>query len=301
MSSIVTTGAEFEEYLRKLFVALGYRQVTATPASGDFGADLIMVDAKTGRKIAVQAKFYTGNAPLGNTPVQEVVASLSHYGAQDGWVVTNNRFSQPARELAKDNGVRLIDGAELKVLENAARRPIPATPQEAWSGVSDTSGIDVLVGGGRAAANNPTRTQAYPQASNAACQPAATKATPKPATSANSNLYFSLSDVKIRWNCSEKYVKDQISRGMPMYKVPNGRWEIATEDLLRWEEMLNKEASKRRAMAKAGSAVQIVVIILLLAALIVAVVVGYGMIAPKYGLPPLAELPDFTMAQMQHA
>lgn len=86
-----------------------------------------------------------------------------------------------------------------------------------------------------------------------------------------------------------------------MHKMPNGRWEIATEDLLRWEEMLNKEASKKRAMAKAGSVVQVVVIILLLAALIVAAVVGYGMIAPKYGLPPLAELPGFIMAQMQHA
>ena len=295
MSSIITTGAEFEEYLRKLFVALGYRQVTKTPASGDFGADLIMVDARTGKKIAVQAKFYTGNAPLGNTPVQEVVASLSHYGAQVGWVVTNNRFSQPARELAKDNGVHLIDGEKLKVLENTARHP-PATPQEAWSKVSDTSGIDVLVGGRQVPTVNPARTQAYPQPNTTAHQAAATNATAKPLTSANSNLFFSLSDVKIRWNCSEKYIADQISRGMPMYKMANGRWEISTKDLLRWEEMLNKKAANKRAVAKAKNIVHAFITILLLAVLGSIIAFGYSIIAPVCGLPSLANLPGFIMA-----
>lgn len=296
MSSIITTGAEFEEYLRKLFLALGYRQVTKTPASGDFGADLIMVDARTGKKIAVQAKFYTGNAPLGNTPVQEVVASLSHYGAQVGWVVTNNRFSQPARELAKDNGVRLIDGEKLKVLENTARHPTPATPQNAWSKVSDTSGIDVLVGGRQVPTVNPTRTQAYPQPNTTAHQAAATNATAKPITSANSNLFFSLSDVKIRWNCSEKYIANQISRGMPMYKMANGRWEISTKDLLRWEEMLNKEAAKKRAIAKAKNIIHTFITILLLAVLVGIIAFGYSIIAPVCGLPSLTNLPGFIMA-----
>lgn len=54
-------GREFEEYLRVLFRERGY-QVQLTPATGDFGADLIL-SAKN-KKIVVQAKRYKKNVGL---------------------------------------------------------------------------------------------------------------------------------------------------------------------------------------------------------------------------------------------
>ena len=60
----------------------------------------------------MQAKFYNGGN-IGLQAVQEVYASLSHWNADDGWVVTNGVFSDKARVLADDNGIRLVDGNAL--------------------------------------------------------------------------------------------------------------------------------------------------------------------------------------------
>ena len=114
---IPASGREFEQYVASVFADLGY-VVELTPASGDYGADVILTEPGSARRIAVQAKFY-GSA-LDNTPVQEVVGSLAHYGAMEGWVVTNSTFSRGAWRLADENGVRLIEGSELRELVSAA-------------------------------------------------------------------------------------------------------------------------------------------------------------------------------------
>jgi restriction system protein len=46
--------------------------------------------------------------------VQEVVAALKFYKADEAWVVTNSSFTPSARSLAQANNVRLIDGHDLK-------------------------------------------------------------------------------------------------------------------------------------------------------------------------------------------
>lgn len=112
-ASIPSTGAQFERYLAMLFRDLGYR-VKTTPTSGDFGADLILTN-QGGMKHAVQAKFYNSGT-IGVAPIQEVYASLAHWRADDGWVVTNCAFSKAANRLARENNVRLIDGVELNKL-----------------------------------------------------------------------------------------------------------------------------------------------------------------------------------------
>lgn len=301
MGGIVSTGAEFEKYLQALFVALGYRDVNTTPASGDFGADLVMKEPTTGKTIAVQAKFYASNSPLGNTPVQEIVAALAHYRADEGWVVTNNRFSKQARQLAADNNVRLVDGAGLKIMEKAAHSNAPSTPQEGWErGAADTSGIDVIVGDGKRqhAHGTPsvTRSQAEPHARGITCQPRSLKpqqATATSLNSTNSNRYYSMSDVKRRWNCSEKFVRDQMARGMHMCKRTNGRWEISIDDLLAWEKLLGKENELRKTRRNVKTAINVILIIVLVAVIIF----GYSTIAELYGLPPLEKLPDYLMSQ----
>jgi hypothetical protein len=104
-------GHEFEDFLKRLFTKMGY-SVEKTPKSHDQGADLIMT--KLGEKIVVQAKQYTNT--VGNSAIQEVVASIKHYGADRGMVVTTNGFSRPAIALAKSNHIELIDRHKLKEL-----------------------------------------------------------------------------------------------------------------------------------------------------------------------------------------
>jgi len=96
-------GRQFEHYLALLFASQGYK-TEVTPASKDFGADLIL--KKENRKIAVQAKRHS--SPIGVSAVQEAHASVPYYGASEAWVVSNQEFTQPAIALAKTNGVTLI-------------------------------------------------------------------------------------------------------------------------------------------------------------------------------------------------
>lgn len=110
----VTSGREFELFLKKLFKFLGYTTIH-NGKSGDQGADLIL--RKNNYVYTVQAKYYTGK--LSNKPIQEVVGSLKYYNANQGVVVTNSEFTKGAQELAKANQVILIDGEALNDLINS--------------------------------------------------------------------------------------------------------------------------------------------------------------------------------------
>lgn len=111
----VMDGIAFEQFLGALFQRLGYLTDT-TRTSGDYGVDVLLRKGK--QRIAVQAKHYS--TPVGLSAVQEVHAGIKFYGADEGWVVTNNTFTRAARELAGKTGVRLIDGAELRRLVESA-------------------------------------------------------------------------------------------------------------------------------------------------------------------------------------
>ncbi|MDQ0157682.1 restriction endonuclease [Robertmurraya andreesenii] len=102
------SGRKFEEYLQALLKAKGY-YVELTPASGDYGADLIL--STKGKKIIVQAKRYKKN--VGVKAVQEVASAKSHYKADECWVITNSFFTEQAKKLASSNQVRLIDRKHL--------------------------------------------------------------------------------------------------------------------------------------------------------------------------------------------
>lgn len=102
------SGRKFEEYLQALLKAKGY-YVQLTPASGDYGADLIL--STKGRKIIVQAKRYKKN--VGVKAVQEIASAKSHYKADECWVITNSFYTEQAKKLASSNQVRLIDRKQL--------------------------------------------------------------------------------------------------------------------------------------------------------------------------------------------
>ncbi|MCM2287113.1 MAG: restriction endonuclease [Desulfobacula sp.] len=102
-------GHQFENYLKELFLSLGY-QVIRTKLSRDQGADLII--KKDDEKTVVQAKKYSGQ--VGNKAIQEIVASKKYYGAEKAMVVTTGVFTKSAMELAKSNKVELWDKNRLE-------------------------------------------------------------------------------------------------------------------------------------------------------------------------------------------
>jgi restriction system protein len=117
----VMQGTDFEKYLGGLFEDMGYK-VEFTPATGDYGADLIL--RKGGKCIAVQAKRY--KSTVGVSSVQQVYSAKSYYKANDAWVVTNNTFTKNACSLAKNNGVKLVDRGQLINFITKSIREIPS-------------------------------------------------------------------------------------------------------------------------------------------------------------------------------
>ena len=107
----IMNGIQFEHFLQSLFARLGYA-AEATRASGDFGFDVLLVEKKTSKRIAVQAKHYSNS--VGLSAVQEVHTGITFYWAAEGWVVTNSTFTPAARNLAKIAHIMLIDGVKLR-------------------------------------------------------------------------------------------------------------------------------------------------------------------------------------------
>lgn len=103
-------GHEFECFTADLLRKLGYERVEVTPGSGDQGVDVIAV--KDGKRYAIQCKRY--GQRLGNKPVQEVFAGKTIYGCSVAVVLTNNYFTEGAKEAAKATGVELWDRDTLR-------------------------------------------------------------------------------------------------------------------------------------------------------------------------------------------
>jgi restriction system protein len=97
-------GITFERYLETLFRRLGY-SVQRTRATGDFGADLIVT--RHGFRTVIQAKRY--HKRIGVRAVQEAVAACGLYRCGSAIVVTNSRYTEQAKRLAKANAVELWD------------------------------------------------------------------------------------------------------------------------------------------------------------------------------------------------
>lgn len=103
-------GHQFEEYLKALFMELGYKS-TVTRGSGDFGADLIMKNDN--KKVVVQAKRYGYNNNVSLGAIQEVYSAIPFYKAEQGIVITNSYYTDSAKKLAKACKIRLLDRNDL--------------------------------------------------------------------------------------------------------------------------------------------------------------------------------------------
>lgn len=100
----------FERFVAGLYEEDGYR-CKLTPATGDFGADVI---ARQGNEsICIQVKKYS--AKVGPASVREALAAKAYYECNNAAVVTNSFFTPSAKKLAGINGVQLIDREKLYI------------------------------------------------------------------------------------------------------------------------------------------------------------------------------------------
>lgn len=112
------TGEEFEAFVSSLLMKDGYRAVSATKYSGDYGIDVTA--EKNGKKYAFQCKRYSGN--VGVKAIQEAYSGAKMYHADVAAVITNSSFTPNARKMAKEIGVLLIDrNGLIKIMRNAER------------------------------------------------------------------------------------------------------------------------------------------------------------------------------------
>lgn len=102
----VKDGVSFEYYIQQVFLSDGIQALT-TPTTNDYGSDLIV--KYKGFTFSIQCKYYTN--PVGIKAVQEVMGSLKYYEADYGAVITNSVFTQQAQNLARTNGILLIDAS----------------------------------------------------------------------------------------------------------------------------------------------------------------------------------------------
>lgn len=111
-------GHQFEYACADILKANGYKHVKVTKGSGDFGVDIIAEKDKV--RYAIQCKRY--NHKLDNTPIQEVVGGLAYYQCDKGAVMTNQYFTEPAKQLAQVNDIELLDRDTLSHMVNRTEK-----------------------------------------------------------------------------------------------------------------------------------------------------------------------------------
>lgn len=104
-------GETFERFVGLLYQKMGY-ETHQTKASGDYGVDIVA--EKGYQKLIIQAKRYTNK--VGVSAVQEISAARNYYSVSRAAIVTNSTFTEPAQNLAKANGIALVDRLTLAKL-----------------------------------------------------------------------------------------------------------------------------------------------------------------------------------------
>lgn len=99
-------GGSFEDHVVHTLRALSYRVEWTGKGGADQGVDVVA--ERDGRRIAVQAKQYSGT--VGNAAIQQVFAGMTHYGCDGAVVVCTSGFTKAARELSASTNVTLVDG-----------------------------------------------------------------------------------------------------------------------------------------------------------------------------------------------
>jgi len=107
------TPTEFETFCAEELRRAGWN-ARVTMQSRDQGVDVIA--EKNGVRVVLQCKLYA--RPVGNKSVQEAAAARAHEQADFGIVVTNNRYTQDAEQLASTNKILLLHYTDLRNLDD---------------------------------------------------------------------------------------------------------------------------------------------------------------------------------------
>jgi predicted Mrr-cat superfamily restriction endonuclease len=118
-------GFAFEVLLKAVLEGMGAEEVRIIPRIQDKGADLLAlfrVARSFNISVAVQAKHYQPEPPVGAIVVEQLIRGIEAESADFGMVITSGTFSDNAVEYAEqyfeERGVRiqLIDGVHLATL-----------------------------------------------------------------------------------------------------------------------------------------------------------------------------------------
>lgn len=111
---------QFESFVGERFRDQGYF-VVETPVGPDGGVDLVL--RKDGEKTYVQCKQWKTNQ-VGVEKIRELLGSMAAGGAQHGIFVTSGTYTKPAKKLAFECGIELIDGNKLARLRGEEPEPM---------------------------------------------------------------------------------------------------------------------------------------------------------------------------------
>jgi predicted Mrr-cat superfamily restriction endonuclease len=115
----------FERLIQTVLQGLGAQEVRIVPRSQDKGADLVAMFRVAGafqQIIAVQAKHWRPEPPVGGEVVQQLIRGMEAESATLGMVITSGTIAEDARQAAEqyfeEEGLRieLVDGEQFAKL-----------------------------------------------------------------------------------------------------------------------------------------------------------------------------------------
>ena len=120
----LVTGLTFEQIISDLYNSMRNFTAVQTPATNDFGADVVVKSTMDNTGLLIQCKHRENpEKSIGNDGIQEICAAIGYYEQKyfgikfQPVVVTNAKnFTSGAIELAQKNGVKLITRRELETL-----------------------------------------------------------------------------------------------------------------------------------------------------------------------------------------
>lgn len=103
---MLMTPADYEHLVGEYFRRLGYH-VTVTPASNDYGIDVIAT--KENEKIAIQAKMYGGTIrKVNRQTIFELYGAAAYADCDRAVLATNGRVLDNARKVADKLGIEIL-------------------------------------------------------------------------------------------------------------------------------------------------------------------------------------------------
>lgn len=108
---------QFEKLMALVYQKLGYGVKHGGGANPDGGIDLVL--ERNGEQAAVQCKHWKG-WNVGVKVVREFIGAMTVARLSKGILISTRGFTQEARNLAKVQGIELVEGQELAELLNGA-------------------------------------------------------------------------------------------------------------------------------------------------------------------------------------